>query len=158
VSNEFNYIVRLKGTNVDGSKKIPYALTDIKGIGIRFSNAVVKALKMNKKRLIGNLSSSDVKRIEEAIEEPVEAGLPAWVLNRRKDMNTGGDLHLSVSDLDLRVREDIERMKETRSWKGVRHSQGLKVRGQHTKTTARKERSIGVSRRRIRRQQAQKST
>jgi len=54
VSNEFNYIVRLKGTNVDGSKKIPYALTDIKGIGIRFGNAVVKALKMNKKRHEGH--------------------------------------------------------------------------------------------------------
>ena len=86
MSNEFNYIVRLKGTNVDGSKKIPYALTDIKGIGIRFGNAVVKALKMNKKRLIGNLSSSDVKRIEEAIEEPVEAGLPrAHKMTRRDD-------------------------------------------------------------------------
>ena len=41
-------------------------------------------------------------------------------------------------------------MRETRSWKGERHARGLKVRGQRTKTTARKGRSVGVSRQRVR--------
>jgi len=46
-------------------------------------------------------------------------------------------------------------MRETRSWKGERHARGLKVRGQRTKTTARKGRSVGVSRARVRQQQRQ---
>jgi len=77
------------------------------------------------------------------------------MLNRRKDIQTGKDLHLLGSDLQLRVKDDIDVMKETRSWKGDRHARGLKVRGQRTKTTARKGRSVGVSRSRVRQQQQQ---
>ena len=71
------------------------------------------------------------------------------MFNRRKDPQTRRDTHLITSDLDIRVKEDIELMKETRSWKGIRHSLGLKVRGQKTKTSARKGRSVGVSRKRV---------
>ncbi len=46
-------------------------------------------------------------------------------------------------------------MKETRSWKGNRHARGLKVRGQRTKTAARKGRSVGVSRSRVQQEQRQ---
>jgi len=74
------------------------------------------------------------------------------MFNRRKDTQTGRDLHLLASDLTLREREDIDLMRETRSWKGERHSLGLKVRGQRTKTTARKGRSVGVSRKRVQQQ------
>jgi len=74
------------------------------------------------------------------------------MLNRRKDPQTGEDLHLLGSDVTLRRRTDIDLMKEIRSWKGERHSRGLKVRGQRTKTTARKGRSIGISRRRVERE------
>ena len=74
------------------------------------------------------------------------------MLNRRKDPQTGRDLHLLASDLTLAQREDIDIMKETRSWKGERHARGLKVRGQRTKTTARKGRSVGVSRARVRKE------
>jgi small subunit ribosomal protein S13 len=77
------------------------------------------------------------------------------MLNRRKDLQTGGDVHLLASDLALREKEDVDVMRETRSWKGERHARGLKVRGQRTKTTARKGRSVGVSRARVRQQQQQ---
>jgi len=46
-------------------------------------------------------------------------------------------------------------MKETRSGKGNRHARGLKGRGQRTKTSARKGRSVGVSRSRVQREQRQ---
>jgi len=46
--------------------------------------------------------------------------------------------------LALRVKADIDFMKELRSWKGTRHSLGLKVRGQRTKSTGRKGRAVGV--------------
>jgi small subunit ribosomal protein S13 len=47
-------------------------------------------------------------------------------------------------DLTLRTKADIDFVKEIRTWKGVRHSLGLKVRGQRTKSTGRKGRAVGV--------------
>jgi small subunit ribosomal protein S13 len=149
VSREFNYIVRLHGTNIDGTKMVPYALTEIKGVGIRLARSIVKQLGLDATERLGSLNDSDVRKLEEAIDKPKSVGLPPWMLNRRKDPMTGGDIHLIASDLDLRVKDDIDLMRETRSWKGERHSRGLKVRGQHTKTTTRSGRSIGVSKARV---------
>lgn len=155
VSREFNYIVRIHGTNLDGTKMVPYALTDIRGVGIRMARSIVKQLGVDPTHRMGNLSDGDVKRLEGALENPSSVGLPVWMINRRKDPMTGEDLHLLTSDLELRVKDDIDIMRETRSWKGERHARGLKVRGQRTKTTARKGRSIGVSRSSIRQRQRQ---
>jgi len=145
VSREFNYIVRLHGTNIDGTKMVPYAITEVKGVGIRLARSIVKQLGLDATERLGSLSDADVRRLEEAIDDPSSVGLPTWMLNRRKDPMTGQDLHLLASDLDLRVKDDIDLMRETRSWKGERHARGLKVRGQHTKTTGRTGRSVGVS-------------
>jgi len=76
-------------------------------------------------------------------------------LNRRRDLKTGKDLHLHGSDLVLTIKEDIEREKKIKSWRGVRHSLGLKVRGQRTKTTGRKHAAVGVLRRAIAQAQTQ---
>jgi len=153
VSREFNYIVRLHGSNLDGTKLIPYALCDLKGVGIRVSRTVVKKLGLDPSLRLGTISDADVRRLEEMLDNPTSGGIPAWMFNRRKDSQTGKDLHILGSDLTLREREDIDIMRETRSWKGERHARGLKVRGQRTKTTARKGRSVGVSRRRVQQQQ-----
>lgn len=148
MSKEFKYIVRLHGTSLDGAKPIPYALCDVKGLGIRVARAIVKKVGLDPSLRLGNLSDSEIKRLEDVLENPAARGLPSWLLNRRKDPQTGDDLHLLTSDLTLRVKGDIDLMREIRSWKGDRHAKGLKVRGQRTKTTARKGRSVGVSRRR----------
>jgi len=47
--------------------------------------------------------------------------------------------------LESKYREDFERMKKIRLHRGLRHYWGLRVRGQHTKTTGRKGRTVGVS-------------
>lgn len=151
-TQEFKYLVRIHGTNVDGTKKIVSSLRGVKGVGNRIAHAVVKALDLDPDRRLGTLSDAEVKRLAEALENPESVGIPAWLYNRRKDPQTGRDIHLLTSDLTIQQKDDIELMKETRSWKGVRHSQGLKVRGQRTKTTARRGRVIGVSRRRVSRQ------
>jgi small subunit ribosomal protein S13 len=147
VSSEFKYIVRIQGTSLDGAKNVPYALCDIKGVGIRVGRIIVKKLGLKQNERLGNLSDSEVRMLEDALENLASKGLPTWMLNRRKDPVTGIDLHLLSSDLTLQLRSDIDQMREIRSWKGERHSRGLKVRGQRTKTTARRGRSIGVSRR-----------
>jgi len=153
MSREFNYIVRLHGTNIDGTKMVPYAITEVKGVGIRLARSIVKQLGLDATERLGSLGDADVRRLEEAIDDPSSVGLPTWMLNRRKDPMTGKDLHLLASDLDLRVKDDVDLMRETRSWKGERHARGLKVRGQHTKTTGRTGRSVGVSKKQQQQQQ-----
>jgi len=152
VSKEFNYIVRLGGANLDGTKLVPYALCDLKGVGIRVSKTLVKKLGLSSQDRLGAISEANVRRLEETLENLASSGLPAWMLNRRKDPQTGQNLHVLGSDLQFRVKEDIDVLRETRSWKGYRHARGLKVRGQRTKTAARKGRSVGVSRQRVQRE------
>jgi small subunit ribosomal protein S13 len=146
VSKEFKYIVRLQGTNLDGKKMLPYSLCAIKGLGIRVAHSIIKKLGLDPNSMMGKISDANIKRLDEALEDPAEFGLPKWMLNRRKDLQTGEDLHLLTSELELREKEDVEHMKEIGSWKGKRHARGLKVRGQRTRTTARKGRSVGVKR------------
>lgn len=43
------------------------------------------------------------------------------------------------------MREDLERMRKARIHRGLRHMWGLRVRGQHTKTTGRRGRTVGVA-------------
>ena len=47
--------------------------------------------------------------------------------------------------LDNKLREDLERLKKIRAHRGLRHYWGVRVRGQHTKTTGRRGRTVGVS-------------
>jgi small subunit ribosomal protein S13 len=49
------------------------------------------------------------------------------------------------ADLALSVKTDVDFMTDIRTWKGIRHSLGLKVRGQRTRTTGRKGRAVGVA-------------
>jgi small subunit ribosomal protein S13 len=148
MSSEFRYIVRITGTDVDGNKKLTYGLLKIKGINIRLADAIVKVAGFNPDMRVGNLTDTDVRKIESVIREPLKHGIPAWLLNQRKDLETGKDIHLIGPDLTLRNRENITRMIEARSWKGVRHSLGLTVTGQKTRTTGRKGRQVGVRRKR----------
>ncbi len=121
-------------------------LTKIKGISWSFSNAICKALNINKNRKISTLKEEEIKKILDFIKNP---DLPEWLLNRRKDLETGLNQHLITTDLDLKREFDIRRMKKIKSYKGIRHALGLPVRGQRTKAHFRKGRAIGVSRAKV---------
>ncbi len=149
MSREFNYIVRLHGTNIDGTKMVPYALTEVKGVGIRLARAIVTQLGLDATERLGSLSDADVKKLETAMDDPASIRTTILDAQQAKDPMTGDDLHVLASDLDLRNKDDIDLMRETRNWKGERHARGLKVRGQHTKTTGRTGRSVGVSKARV---------
>lgn len=145
--SEFKHIVRLAGSDLEGSRKVVYALTKIKGINIRLAEAIVKKVNIPQDKRLGFLSESEIRRIEDAIMNIASFDIPKWLLNRRKDLESGEDIHLITSDLDLKIKEDIEREKAMKSWKGYRHSYGLKVRGQRTRTTGRRGRTVGVKKR-----------
>lgn len=147
---DFRYIIRMIGTDIDGLKKLPIGLLKIKGINNRLADAIVKVAGFDLGMSVGNLTDAEIKKLEDVIKEPSKFGVPVWLLNRRKDLETGKDLHLTGPDLTLSTRAGIKLMVESRSWKGVRHSLGLKVRGQKTRTTGRKGRVVGVRRKRAR--------
>jgi len=144
MSREFRHIVRVAGTDLDGSKKLVYGITRIRGIGPSFAAAVVKAAELKPEMRVGNLTEEEVDRLEDVVADPAKHNLPARLFNRRKDYESGRDSHLIGPDLALRVKADVDFMRELRTWKGVRHSLGLKVRGQRTKSTGRKGRAVGV--------------
>ncbi len=147
-SQEFRYIVRIAGTDIPGELSLAWGLSKIKGVGYNFAVAVCRVLGLDPMMKIGFLSDADVERIEDAIRNPQKYGIPSWMYNRRKDYETGQDLHLVGPDLIYYVRQDIEREIRIRSWRGIRHALGYKVRGQRTHTTGRLGPTVGVKRRR----------
>jgi len=66
------------------------------------------------------------------------------MVNRPHDWETGADMHLYGSDIELRLRDDINRMKMIRCYRGIRHEQGQKVRGQRTRSNGRTGLTVGV--------------
>lgn len=144
MSREFRLILRITGTDVDGTLKAPYTLRRIKGVSLSLANAILKKAEIDPEKRAGYLTEAEVERIEKIIREPAKFGLPDWLLNRRKDLETGQDLHLIGADLDLRTKMDIKLMREMKSWRGYRHAYGLKVHGQRTRTTGRKGKAVGV--------------
>jgi len=150
LSEEFRHIVRVAGTNLDGFDKLGYGLTKIKGVGINLAEAIIKVTDLDPNIRVGDLTEKEVSRIEEILGNPSKYDIPHWLLNYRRDFQTGKGLHLIGSDLMFRVKSDIDFMKKIKTWKGVRHSLGLKVRGQRTKTTGRKGRAVGVRKKALR--------
>jgi small subunit ribosomal protein S13 len=143
-AQDYRHIVRIVGKDIPGDKKISVGLTHIKGVGFNFANAIIGALGLNPNNNIGFLTESQVESIEKTLKDPSSVNFPSWLLNRRKDVETGVTTHLITSDVAFTVRNDIEREKLSNSWRGFRHTYGLKVRGQRTRTTGRKGASVGV--------------
>lgn len=154
MSKELRYIVRLAGAGLDGTKKVVYSILDISGVGVNLAESIVKCAGIDPQLRLGQLSDAELKKLEDVVRNPSAYGIPPRMLNRRRDPDTGKDLHLIGPDLDLKTKDDITTMKEIRSYKGQRHALGLKVRGQKTRTTGRKGKAIGVSKKQQQQQPA----
>jgi len=144
MSDEFRHRLRIMDTDVDGTLKASYALAKIKGVGLSLADAMLRKAAISPDKRAGFLTESEIDRLEEIVKDPVKSGLPSWLFNRRKELETGKDMQLTSADLVLRTKMDIDKMKEIKSWRGYRHAYGLKVRGQRTKTTGRAGKALGV--------------
>ncbi|HJL71853.1 MAG TPA: 30S ribosomal protein S13 [Candidatus Poseidoniia archaeon] len=143
--SDFKYIIRIANSDVSGEERLANALTSIRGIGPRISNAIVQKLKLDPNKLAGKLDDKSVVDIENAIMN-LNDYVPDWLLNRQKDYDTGGDIHPVSVELKMTHDEDLNRMKKVKSYKGIRHASGHKVRGQRTYSNGRKGLALGVSR------------
>jgi small subunit ribosomal protein S13 len=143
-ASEYKHILRIVGKDIQGSKKVIVALSDVKGIGYNLAQVLLQSLKISPNIRLGFLTDRELGDIEAAIRDLTRVGMPDWYLNRRKDMETGSNRHLLTSELDFTISNDIEREKSVMSWRGYRHMFGLRVRGQCTRTTGRKGGAVGV--------------
>ena len=128
-------LIRIMSTDIPGSRNVYVGLTKIKGVSFAISNAVCHILKMNKLKKISELSKEEIDLISDTIKN---LNVPEFMKNRRFDFETGKTRHLSMTDWDLSKEFDIKRLKKIKSYKGIRHSYGLPVRGQRTKSHFRK--------------------
>ncbi len=111
-------MVRLLGLNLPDEKRVEYALTLIYGVGWRRSGWILDQTGIDKNRKMNQLSEEDLKKIIQVIE---------------KNYQIEGELREKISD-------NIKRQKEMGSYRGSRHSKGLPVRGQRTRSNARTKR------------------
>ena len=139
-------IIRIMQTDIPGHKPVLAGLTYIKGISWSISNALCHILKFEPNKKVMDLNKKELEKIKEFLINP-ESSFPEFLLNRRKDFETGKDSHLIGSSLDMKKEFDIRRLKKIRSYRGLRHAFGHPTRGQRTKAHFRakgKKKAIGV--------------
>ena len=82
--DHFTHILRVLNTNVDGKNKIMYAMTNIRGIGRRFSNFACKKGEVDMRKRAGECSAEDIENLMLITSNPRAYKTPDWFLNRQK--------------------------------------------------------------------------
>jgi small subunit ribosomal protein S13 len=116
-------MARIAGTNVPNEKRAEVGLTYIFGVGLTTSQKMLAELKIDPSTRIKDISESDLVKIREYIDKNLQV----------------------EADLSRQVSLNIKRLKEIKSYRGVRHGANLPVRGQRTKTNARTKRGRRVT-------------
>ena len=142
---DFRYLVRIHNTDLDGKKPFATALTYVPGVSHRMAAVVARETGIPASQRIGKLTDEQINATAEAISALGEV-VPEWMLNRRKDIETGEDGHLVGTEIQIMLREDLNRLKKIRSWRGYRHERKLPTRGQRTKANGRFGSAVGVQR------------
>lgn len=106
---------RILGVTLPDNKKIRYALTDIKGVGLRLADEIILKLNFDQELRAKDLTEDDLSRLSSLLD---------------KEYVIGGEL-------SRRVRDNIKRIKDIGTYRGQRHKRGLPVRGQKTRYNAR---------------------
>ena len=123
---------RIKGVDIPNEKRIEISLTYIEGIGLTTSRKVLKMANINPDKRAKDLTDTEVAEINNAISS---MGIPIE-----------GELRRITAS-------NIRRLKEIKSYRGLRHQLGLPVRGQRTRTNARtrkgKKKTVGGQKRKL---------
>ena len=124
-------MARISGIDIPNDKHICIALTSIFGIGRSTADKILDELRIGKNLKTRDLSEEEMVKIREYIENKC---------------SIEGDLRREVS-------QNIKRLIEINSYRGIRHKRGLPVRGQRTHTNARtrrgRKRSVGIRKKTI---------
>merc|ERR1712107_830790 len=147
VPPNFQHILRVLNTNIEGKTSVMFALTSIKGIGRRYANIVLKKADIPLSKRAGELTEEDTEKLITIMQNPRQYKIPDWFLNRQRDIKDGKTNQVMANVSDNKLREGLERLKKIRAHRGLRHYWGLRVRGQHTKTTGHKGKTVVSPRR-----------
>ncbi len=109
--------MRLVGVDLPDNKRLVVALTYIHGIGRHYASQIVKKTNLSPDIRAKDLSGQDLAKLQKVLDEYKVEG-----------------------DLRKEIRENIQRLKRIGSYRGLRHMQGLPVRGQRTRVNARTKR------------------
>lgn len=121
------------GTPTWSAKRQMWTLT--KGASPPVALGRTPMLKANCENRAGELNSDELERLVTIIQNPTQFKIPTWFLNRQRDIVDGKNSQILSNGVDSKLRDDLERLKKIRAHRGLRHFWGLRVRGQHTKTT-----------------------
>ena len=110
-------MARIAGVELQDNWKVGYALTKIKGIGWSLSENILDSSGISKIKRVSDLTSKDVSKIASKLEK-----------------------HAVEGELLRQVRTNINRLRTTSSYRGIRHARGLPSRGQRTRSNARTKR------------------
>jgi len=108
-------VPRIAGIDIPENKNIDIALTYIYGIGRPTALGILSSASIEATKKAKDLSEAQVNTLRKIIEEQ----------------------HTVEGTLRQKIREDIKRLKEIRSYRGIRHDRRLPVRGQQTRTNTR---------------------
>jgi small subunit ribosomal protein S13 len=139
----FRYIVRVSDTDLDGTRPVALALTGVRGVGLRLAEVACRLASVPASERIGNLPEPTVETIESTLAA-LPSKVPEWMVNHRHEPLLGETLHYVGPDVETRRRDDVNQMKMIRSYRGVRHERGQKVRGQRTRSNGRTGMAAGV--------------
>jgi len=106
---------RIAGIDIPERKKVRYALRYIHGIGPQFADDILEAAGVDPDKKAGELSEQEVSEITSAVD----------------------DGYIVEGALRRQVQQNIQRLRDIRSYRGDRHRRGLPTRGQRTKCNAR---------------------
>jgi small subunit ribosomal protein S13 len=107
---------RIMGIDIPKEKKIEISLTYFYGIGRALSNVVLKEAGINPDKRAKDLSEEEISRLTNILQ--------------KGSLRIEGDLRRDIS-------QNIKRLMDIGSWRGMRHKKGLPVRGQRTRTNSR---------------------
>lgn len=111
-------MARIEGVNLPAGKRVEIGLTYIFGIGLTTSQKILKDSNIDPSTRVKDLTEGEIAKIREGIEGKI----------------------MTEGDLRREVAQNIRRLKEVGSYRGVRHTANLPVRGQRTKTNGRTKR------------------
>ena len=145
LGDDFSYIVRIADTDIDGLKPITYGLTSVKGIGIRTSMMICRLSGIEGGRLGGHLTTEEQDQLRNAIDE-YATNVPWWMVNRQRDLETNEDAHIIANEVSMTKDDDVARLAEIKTYRGMRHRSGHKVRGQRLRANGRRGAALGGQR------------
>ncbi len=116
-------MARISGVTIPNEKQIKFALTYVYGIGPKTSSDILSAVKVDPTVRVKNLTDEEVSKIQDYIN----------------------DKHLVEGELQRVVTTNIKRLKDIKTYRGLRHAANLPSRGQRTRTNARTRRGKKVT-------------